>query len=181
MAEIQDVHMFKRKSSRVPMFRMMLETYRELFELRLHGLLQMFNAAIEVRKVIMLGIVLSQEFKIQRFNQQTLILMKGQAMILHFLARHKHHPPIVSLFAKDIQEQKYLKQPKIINKTIGDDQIDRNIMFDEQNEDVNSVSVEYDNNVQESYALEQLARNAYKEAEKQQIIAKKSSTKHSVD
>ncbi|GJV11856.1 integrase, catalytic region, zinc finger, CCHC-type containing protein [Tanacetum coccineum] len=33
--------------------------------------------------------------------------------------------------------------------------------------------VEYNNNVQESYALEQLARNAYKEAEKQQIIAKK--------
>ncbi|GJU06580.1 hypothetical protein Tco_1123010 [Tanacetum coccineum] len=39
--------------------------------------------------------------------------------------------------------------------------------------DVNSGSVEYDNNVQESYKLEQLARNAYKEAEKQQIIAKK--------
>ncbi|GJY08067.1 hypothetical protein Tco_0375121, partial [Tanacetum coccineum] len=39
--------------------------------------------------------------------------------------------------------------------------------------DVNSSSVEYDNNVQESYELEQLARNAYKEAEKQQIIAKK--------
>ncbi|GJY11528.1 integrase, catalytic region, zinc finger, CCHC-type containing protein [Tanacetum coccineum] len=50
MAEIQDVHMFKRKSLRVPMFRMMLETYRELFELRLQELLQMFNATIAVRK-----------------------------------------------------------------------------------------------------------------------------------
>ncbi|GKA46051.1 integrase, catalytic region, zinc finger, CCHC-type containing protein [Tanacetum coccineum] len=77
------------------------------------------------------------------------------------------------LFAKDAQEQKYLKQPKIINNTIGDDQIDSNIIFDEPNGDVNSGSVEYDNNVQESYALEQLDRNAYKEAEKQQIIAKK--------
>ncbi|GJY26095.1 integrase, catalytic region, zinc finger, CCHC-type containing protein [Tanacetum coccineum] len=86
------------------------------------------------------------------------------------------------LFAKDYQEQKYLTQPKIINKLIGDDQIDSNIIFDEPNEDGNSGSVENDNNGQDSYKLEQLARNAYKEAEKQQIIAKKSSTtKHNVD
>ncbi|GJR41995.1 reverse transcriptase domain-containing protein [Tanacetum coccineum] len=50
---------------------------------------------------------------------------------------------------------------------IGDDQIDSNIIYDEPNEDVNSGSVEYDNNDQKSYELEQLARNAYKEAEKQ--------------
>ncbi|GJW01165.1 hypothetical protein Tco_1556416 [Tanacetum coccineum] len=48
-----------------------------------------------------------------------------------------------------------------------------NIIFDEPNEDVNSSSVENDNNVRDLYELEQLARNAYKEAEKQQIIAKK--------
>ncbi|GJZ89463.1 hypothetical protein Tco_0661245 [Tanacetum coccineum] len=78
-----------------------------------------------------------------------------------------------SLFAKDNQEQKYLTQPKIINKSIGDDQIDSNIIFDKPNEDVNSGSIENDNNVQGSYELEQLARNAYKKAEKQQIIAKK--------
>ncbi|GJU35015.1 hypothetical protein Tco_1183369 [Tanacetum coccineum] len=77
------------------------------------------------------------------------------------------------LFAKDNQEQKYLKQPKIINNTLSDDQIDSNIIFDEPNIDVNSGSVEYDNNVQASYELEQLARNAYKEAEKQQINANK--------
>nr|GEV78204.1 retrovirus-related Pol polyprotein from transposon TNT 1-94 [Tanacetum cinerariifolium] len=65
------------------------------------------------------------------------------------------------------------EQPKIINDTFGDDQIDSNIIFYESNLDVNSGSVEYDNNVQESYRLEKLARNAYKEAEKQQIIAKK--------
>ncbi|GJX42291.1 integrase, catalytic region, zinc finger, CCHC-type containing protein [Tanacetum coccineum] len=75
------------------------------------------------------------------------------------------------------QEQKYPKQPKIINNTIGDDQIDSNIIFDEPNRDVNSGSVEYNNNVQESYALEQLARNAFKEAKKQQIIAKKAGQK----
>ncbi|GJT75691.1 hypothetical protein Tco_1042416 [Tanacetum coccineum] len=77
------------------------------------------------------------------------------------------------LFVKDKQEQKYSKQPKIINDTIGDDQIDCNIIFDEPNVDVNSGRLEYDNNVQASYELEQLARNAYKEAEKQQINANK--------
>ncbi|GKB08977.1 retrovirus-related pol polyprotein from transposon TNT 1-94 [Tanacetum coccineum] len=71
------------------------------------------------------------------------------------------------------QEQKYPNQPKIINKTIGDDQIDSNIIFDEPNGNVNSGSVEKDNNVHDLYALEQLARNAYKEAEKQQILARK--------
>ncbi|GKA17957.1 integrase, catalytic region, zinc finger, CCHC-type containing protein [Tanacetum coccineum] len=80
------------------------------------------------------------------------------------------HTPSTSyvnpLFAKDDQEQKYPTQPKIINNTIGDDQIDSNIIFDEPNEVVNSGSVDYDNNVQESYELEQLARNAYKKAEK---------------
>ncbi|GJW35660.1 integrase, catalytic region, zinc finger, CCHC-type containing protein [Tanacetum coccineum] len=76
------------------------------------------------------------------------------------------------LFAKDNQEQKYPTQPKTINKSIGADQIDSNIRFDEPNENVTSGTVENNNNVQESYALEQLARNAYKEAEKQQIIAK---------
>ncbi|GJY84933.1 hypothetical protein Tco_0498959 [Tanacetum coccineum] len=70
------------------------------------------------------------------------------------------------LFAKDKQEQKYPKQPKIINDTIGDDQTDSNIIFDTPNVYINSGSVEYDNNVQASYALEQLALNAYKEAKK---------------
>nr|GEW74466.1 hypothetical protein [Tanacetum cinerariifolium] len=64
------------------------------------------------------------------------------------------------LFAKDYQEQKYPTQPKIINKSIGDDQIDSNIIFDEPNKDVNSGSVKNNNNVQDSYELEQLARNA---------------------
>nr|GEX74849.1 hypothetical protein [Tanacetum cinerariifolium] len=52
------------------------------------------------------------------------------------------------LFAKDAQEQKYLNQPKIINNTTGDDQIDSNIIFDEPNGDDNSDSVEYNNNIQ---------------------------------
>nr|GEX63214.1 hypothetical protein [Tanacetum cinerariifolium] len=77
------------------------------------------------------------------------------------------------LFARHNQVQQYLKQPKIINNTIGDDQIVSNIIFDAPNDAVNSGSVEKNNNVQQSYELEQLARNTYKEAVKQQIIAKK--------
>ncbi|GJZ64260.1 hypothetical protein Tco_0620681 [Tanacetum coccineum] len=45
-----------------------------------------------------------------------------------------------------------------------------NPLFAKDNQEQN---VENDNNVQDSYELEQLARNAYKEAEKQQIISKK--------
>nr|GEV81366.1 hypothetical protein [Tanacetum cinerariifolium] len=68
---------------------------------------------------------------------------------------------------QDDREQQYPKQPKIINNTIGDDQIDSNIILDEPNDDVNSSSVKDDNNGQQSYELEKLARNVYKEAEKQ--------------
>ncbi|GJW01751.1 integrase, catalytic region, zinc finger, CCHC-type containing protein [Tanacetum coccineum] len=75
------------------------------------------------------------------------------------------------LFARDNQEQQYLKQPKIINNT--NDAVNTNIIFDAPNDAVNSGNVEEDNNVQQSYELEQLARNAYREAKKQQIIAKK--------
>ncbi|GJX16970.1 retrovirus-related pol polyprotein from transposon TNT 1-94 [Tanacetum coccineum] len=74
---------------------------------------------------------------------------------------------------KDNQEQMYPTHTKIINSTIGDDQIDSNIIFDKPNGNVNSGSVEKDTHVPDLYALEQLARNAYKEAEKQQLFAQK--------
>ncbi|GKC30733.1 hypothetical protein Tco_1038027 [Tanacetum coccineum] len=142
------------------MFRMMLETYRGLFEPRLQELSA--NICLMVR--------------IQPTNFD---FDEGPSYDSAFL--NEVHTPSTSyvnpLFAKDTQEQKYPKQPKIINNTIGDYQIDSNIIFDEPNGDVNSRSVEYDNNVQESYELEQLARNAYKEAKKQQIIAKKFNNK----
>ncbi|GJZ41612.1 hypothetical protein Tco_0588498 [Tanacetum coccineum] len=67
----------------------------------------------------------------------------------------------------------YPTPTKIINSTIGDDQIDSNIIFDEPNGHVNSGSVEKDTHVPDLYALEQLARNAYLEAEKQQLFAQK--------
>nr|GEU81453.1 hypothetical protein [Tanacetum cinerariifolium] len=71
------------------------------------------------------------------------------------------------------EEKMYLTYTKIINSTIGDDQIDSNIIFDTPNGNVNNGSVEKDTQVPDLCALEQLARNAYQEARKQQIFAQK--------
>nr|GEX02009.1 hypothetical protein [Tanacetum cinerariifolium] len=226
MAEIQDVHMFKRKSLRVPMFRMMLGTHRELFKLRLQDLLQIYNATIVVRNFItrncskprvrdskyfmehMLvakhdeaGVTLTDKQNdflvadstrmedIEELSVNICLMARIQPANINSDAGPSYDSAFLSevqrpstsyvntLFAKDNQKQKYPKQPKIINNTIGGDQIDSNIIFNEPNVDVNSGSVEYDNNVQASYALEKLALNAYKEAEKQQINATKMSEK----
>ncbi|GKA68255.1 hypothetical protein Tco_0768172 [Tanacetum coccineum] len=77
------------------------------------------------------------------------------------------------LFSDSNHEQTYHEQPKIINSTIRDDQINSDIIFDDLNVKANSGSVEHDKNAHDSHdnELEQLARNAYKDAEKQQIIA----------
>ncbi|GJT50681.1 retrovirus-related pol polyprotein from transposon TNT 1-94 [Tanacetum coccineum] len=90
-------------------------------------------------------------------------------------------PSYDSAFISEVQsssinenkEQMYPTHTKIINSTIGDDQIDSNIIFDEPNGHVNSGSVEKDTHVPDLYALEQLARNAYLEAEKQQLFDQK--------
>ncbi|GJV57287.1 retrovirus-related pol polyprotein from transposon TNT 1-94 [Tanacetum coccineum] len=90
-------------------------------------------------------------------------------------------PSYDSAFISEVQsssinenkEQMYPTHTKIINSTIGDDQIDSNIIFDEPNGHVNSGSVEKDTHVPNLYALEQLAINAYLEAEKQQLFAQK--------
>ncbi|GKC17092.1 retrovirus-related pol polyprotein from transposon TNT 1-94 [Tanacetum coccineum] len=65
------------------------------------------------------------------------------------------------------EEQTYPTHTKIINNTIGDDQIDSDIIFDSTNGNVNSDSVKKDTHVPDLCALEQLARNAYQEAKKQ--------------
>ncbi|GJS70595.1 hypothetical protein Tco_0703436 [Tanacetum coccineum] len=75
------------------------------------------------------------------------------------------------LFIDNNHEQTYHEQPKIMNSTIGDDQINSNVIFDDSNVEVNNGSVEHDKYVHDSYKLEQLARNAYKEVEKDKIRA----------
>ncbi|GJT11669.1 integrase, catalytic region, zinc finger, CCHC-type containing protein [Tanacetum coccineum] len=71
------------------------------------------------------------------------------------------------------EEQMYPTHIKIINSTIGDDQIDSDIIFDSPNRNVNSGSIEKDTHVPDLCVLEQLAINAYQEVEKQQIFAQK--------
>ncbi|GJU76354.1 hypothetical protein Tco_1273424 [Tanacetum coccineum] len=57
------------------------------------------------------------------------------------------------------------------HNTISNDQINSNIKFDSFKGNVNSGSVEKDTHVPDLCAIEKLARNAYQEAEKQQIFA----------
>ncbi|GJT52921.1 integrase, catalytic region, zinc finger, CCHC-type containing protein [Tanacetum coccineum] len=88
-------------------------------------------------------------------------------------------PSYESVFISEVQsssidennEPMYLTLTKIINSTIGDDQINSNINFDSFKGNVNSGSVEKDMHVPDLCAVKKLARNAYKEAEKQQIFA----------
>ncbi|GJV61838.1 retrovirus-related pol polyprotein from transposon TNT 1-94 [Tanacetum coccineum] len=88
-------------------------------------------------------------------------------------------PSCESAFISEVQsssidennEPMYPNHTKIINNTIGDDQINSNIKFDSFKGNVNSGSVEKDTHVPDLCAVEKLARNAYQEAEKQQIFA----------
>ncbi|GJX22036.1 integrase, catalytic region, zinc finger, CCHC-type containing protein [Tanacetum coccineum] len=88
-------------------------------------------------------------------------------------------PSCESAFISEVQsssidennEQMYPTHTKIINSTIGNDQINSNIKFDSFKGSVNSGSVEKDTHVPDLCAIEKLARNAYQEAEKQQIFA----------
>ncbi|GKB92661.1 retrovirus-related pol polyprotein from transposon TNT 1-94 [Tanacetum coccineum] len=57
------------------------------------------------------------------------------------------------------KEQMYPNHTKIINSTIGDDQIDSNIIFDEPNGHVNSGSVEKDTHVPDLYLKAKLKKN----------------------
>ncbi|GJQ99364.1 hypothetical protein Tco_0522349 [Tanacetum coccineum] len=90
-------------------------------------------------------------------------------------------PSYESAFISEVQsssnneneEQMYPTHTKIINNTISDDQIDSDIIFDSPNGNVNSGNIKKDTHVPDLCALEQLARNAYQEAEKQQIFAQK--------
>ncbi|GJW28766.1 hypothetical protein Tco_0045641 [Tanacetum coccineum] len=79
------------------------------------------------------------------------------------------------LFSKSDHEQTYHEQPKIINSITGNDQINSDIIFDDLKLEVNDGNIKHDKNAHDQHdnKLELLARNAYKEAEKQLILAKK--------
>ncbi|GKF63097.1 hypothetical protein Tco_0183151 [Tanacetum coccineum] len=73
---------------------------------------------------------------------------------------------VQSLSIDENNEPMYPTHTKIINSTIGDDQINSNIKFDSFKENVNSGSVDKDTHVPDLCAVEKLARNAYQEAKK---------------
>ncbi|GJW14263.1 hypothetical protein Tco_0018396 [Tanacetum coccineum] len=71
------------------------------------------------------------------FNQLGITtLLLGQAMILAFIMK------IQSSSNNENEEQMYPTHTKIINSTIGDNQIDSDIIFDSPNRNVNSGSIE---------------------------------------
>ncbi|GJT68989.1 integrase, catalytic region, zinc finger, CCHC-type containing protein [Tanacetum coccineum] len=165
------------------MLKMRPKMFKGLFELRLQEILQLFNATIVVGKDIMLGINdflfadVSRMEEIKELSANICLMARIQPADNTSDARTSYDSAFISEVQsssiKDNQEQMYPTHTKIINSTIGDDQIDSNIIFDEPNGNVNSGSVEKDTHVPDLYALEQLARNAYKEAEKQQLFAQK--------
>ncbi|GJV10390.1 integrase, catalytic region, zinc finger, CCHC-type containing protein, partial [Tanacetum coccineum] len=126
---------------------------------------------VSVRKTLMLGIVpSSQEFvnsKILSWKTNVAMQNRDEAWSDDQIDRQNQSS------VNENKEQMYPIHTKMINSTIGDDQIDSNIIFDKPNGNVNSGSVEKDTHVPNLYTLEQLARNAYKEAEKQRLIAQK--------
>ncbi|GJY29268.1 integrase, catalytic region, zinc finger, CCHC-type containing protein, partial [Tanacetum coccineum] len=154
--------------------------------------LQLFNATTVVEKVIMLGIVQSQEFgtrntswnkyasrmeEIEELSANICLLARIQPVDNTSDAGPSYDYAFISEVQSssnnENEEQMYPTHTKIINSTIGDDQIDSDIIFDSPNRNVNSGSIEKDTHVPDLCALEQLARNAYQEAEKQQIFAQK--------
>ncbi|GJW33676.1 hypothetical protein Tco_0053708 [Tanacetum coccineum] len=170
------------------------EMFKGLFKPRLQEILQLFNATTIVEKDIMLGI---DEAGVILTNEQNDFLFADASRMeeieelsanICLMARIQPTdntsdagPSYDSAFISEVQsssineneEQMYPTHTKIINSTIGDDQIDSDIIFDSPNGNVNSGSVEKDTHVPDLCALEQLARNAYQEAEKQQIFAQK--------
>ncbi|GJW55233.1 integrase, catalytic region, zinc finger, CCHC-type containing protein [Tanacetum coccineum] len=79
------------------------------------------------------------------------------------------------LVSNSDHEQTYHEQPEIVNSTNGDDQINSDIIFDDPNVKINDGNVDHDKNAYDQHdnELELLARNTYKEAEKQLTLAKK--------
>ncbi|GKA63336.1 hypothetical protein Tco_0762942 [Tanacetum coccineum] len=175
MIELKDARiMFKKNLLRVVMFRKRLGKYKEIFKLLLLEILQMFSATIAVRKVTMLLEELSANIcMMDRIQSANIDSDEGSSYDFAFISEVQTSSTsyMNPLFTDSNHEQTYHEQPKIINSTIGDDKINNDIIFDDTNVEVNNRSVEHDKHVHDSYKLENFARNAYKEAEKQQIIA----------
>ncbi|GJR94721.1 hypothetical protein Tco_0266895 [Tanacetum coccineum] len=190
MVELQDTHtMFKKKLLRVAMFRKRQGMYKEIFKLLPLEMLQIKEGcpgvilSNEQNDFLLVDAAQMEELEklsvdicmIARIKQENIDSDEGHNYDFAFISEVQTPSTnyMNPLFTVNNHEQTYHKQPKIIYSTICDDQINSDIIFDDLNMEVNNGSVEHDKYVHDSYKLEQLARIAYKEAEKQQIIANK--------
>ncbi|GKE18479.1 hypothetical protein Tco_1426056 [Tanacetum coccineum] len=82
---------------------------------------------------------------------------------------------INELYSKIDHEQTYHEQPEIIKPTIGDDQINSDIIFDYPNMKVNDEQVEQDKNAhdQRDTEFELLVKNVRKEAENNELLIRR--------
>ncbi|GKD21929.1 hypothetical protein Tco_1223632 [Tanacetum coccineum] len=140
--------------------------------------------------VIMLETVQSQGFEIRKELEYLSVTICTMARLYQPESDSENGPNYDSEFIDEVynpstsfmnplylqsgHDQTYHEQPEIIKPTIGNDQINSDIIFDDPIIEVNDEKVEHYKNAhdQTDIAMELLARNAYKEAEKQQIIAK---------
>ncbi|GJX00756.1 hypothetical protein Tco_0184669 [Tanacetum coccineum] len=169
VVELQDDRtMFKKNLVRVEMFKKSLGMYKELFELLLQETFQIFE------KIEELSANICMMARIQRANiNSDEWLSYDSAFIIEVQTPSTRY--MNPLFSNSNHEQTYYAQPRIINSKIGNDKINSDIIFDDSNVEVNSGSVEHDKNAHDLHdnELEQLARNAYNEAEKQKILDQK--------
>ncbi|GJU18579.1 hypothetical protein Tco_1146545 [Tanacetum coccineum] len=111
------------------MLQMRPEMFKGLFEPRLQEILQLFNATTVVEKDIMLGI--------DGRNRRTQCKHMLNGRIQPADNTSDAGPSYDSAFISEVQsssineneEQMYPTQTKIINSTIGDDQIDSDIIY----------------------------------------------------
>ncbi|GJY61132.1 hypothetical protein Tco_0461789 [Tanacetum coccineum] len=118
--------------------------------------LQLHNATTAVEKDIMLGIVQSQEFGTRNTSWNKCCWQNRMKLEIQPADNTSNvGPSYDSAFISEVQsssnteneEQMYPTHTKIINSTIGDDQIDSKIIFDSPNRNVNSGSIEKDTHV----------------------------------
>ncbi|GKF88485.1 hypothetical protein Tco_0259362 [Tanacetum coccineum] len=122
------------------MLQMRPKIFKGFFEPRLQETLQLFNATTAVEKDIMLGIndfLFSEALRMEEIEELSanICLM---ARIQPVDNTYDAGPSYDSAFISEVQsssnneneEQVYPTHTKIINNTIGDDQIDSDIIFD---------------------------------------------------
>ncbi|GJZ79055.1 hypothetical protein Tco_0643892 [Tanacetum coccineum] len=122
--------------------------------------LQLFNATTAVERDIMLGI---DEAGVILTDEQKDFLFADASRMEEI---EEAQPSYDSAFISEVQslsdtrneEQLYPTHTKIINSTIGDDQIDSDIIFDSPNRNVNSGSIEKDTHVPDLYIIRDLEK-----------------------